>query len=116
MKQNGLLKKVLFMALPFVMLSIASQAQCSKKQSAECQRKYSEMKAKYEANGLQWNEAEMKKNCTAKNTQSASARQCVKDKNAAVAPNKVSKALLAKLPKERQEYVKSHPEKYTIID
>ena len=112
MKKNKLIQKSLVFLIPAALICSFSNAQNDAKQNSSTtaiQSKASpSLKAKYEANGLQWNE-------NAK-VNSTTTRTCFKDKNAKVAPNKVSKNLLSRLPKERQEYVRNHPEKYIIVN
>lgn len=117
MKQVNIWKAALSASLFVVLCISAVSAQCTDKQknSPECQRTCAEMKAKFEANGMEFKMTEMKPMHAAETSQS-NARQCVKGKDAHVQPNKVSKELLSRLPKERQDYVKSHPELYVITD
>jgi hypothetical protein len=143
MKKNKLILKSLVFLMPAAFICSATQAQNDSKQSAVVStakpKASATIKEKYEANGLQWNENSSK-------ASAAPAPTSLKDKNAPSASSKVSKnplsstglktnsaarpcvnkvakgpgiltkATFNNLSPKTQEFIKNHPEKYTIVD
>ena len=113
MKKMNMIKKVMFLLAPVMLAGFLATAQNCGGKSKQVAVASKDLKAKYEANGVQFNETEAKQVTT---SSANGARSCVKDKNTAVKPNQVSKQLFDKLPAERQAYVKNHPEKFILVD
>ncbi|MFI5219382.1 MAG: hypothetical protein ACHQNT_07815 [Bacteroidia bacterium] len=113
MKKMNMIKKMMFLLAPVMLVGFLATAQNSREKSKQTAAVSKDLKAKYEANGMKWNETEANK-VTSSTTNGA--RACIKNKNIHSAPNHVSKQLFDKLPAERQAYVKNHPEKFILAD
>ncbi len=115
MKKSKMLGKVMIAALPAILAGSIAFAQTStakkagRKDVAVAMQKNQELQNKIAANCRQSTSVEKKSASDVK-----AARPCVTSvrKN----PNEVTQTMLSKMPVERQNFVKSHPEKYTIVN
>jgi|CXWJ01.1.fsa_nt_gi hypothetical protein len=108
MKKQTLLKKTAILALPAIMICAISFGQSDnakkpgdKLQAATTKTK-SELAQKHQANR------------TVYKNNSSTERSCIKPD--AKKANIVTQSMLKKMPKDRQEFVKANPQRFTIVN
>lgn len=108
MKKQTFLKRTAILALPAIMICTISFGQSDNakkpgnKTEAAAAKTKSELIQKHQANGT-----------TYKNS-SSTERSCVKPD--LKKGNIVTKAMLEKMPKDRQAFVKANPQRFTIVN
>lgn len=116
MKRQKLLTKAILMMLPVAFCGSVAFAQSAKKPGrkdvAAVERKNAELQNKVAANSTTGAVTTPVKKSAAATTNAN--RPCITSvrKN----PYEVTQAMLNKMPKDRQEFVKAHPEKFTIVN
>lgn len=114
MKKSKILTKALLLSAPFILgvgvVMAQTDARAKKpgnKTSIASEKKVAELQNKK-------NVAQTAIDSQSKIHAKAGARPCVTSvrKN----PNEITQAMLNKMPKDRQAFVKAHPERYTILN
>lgn len=108
MKKMNLFGKGLLLLVSFSLSCPILMAQNEVKKSKQTTVTASELKVKYEANGMTLSAAQAQK------ISNSGARPCVK--NTSTQPSAVKRSTFNNLSARTQEFIKNHPEKYTIVD
>lgn len=108
MKKMNRFRKGLLVLVSFSLCCSVLMAQSAEKKSRQTTVTTSELKAKYDANGMTLTTAQAQK------ISNSTTRSCVK--NTSTQPSPVKRSTFNNLPSRTQDFIKNHPEKYTIVD